>query len=335
MALARDIFAQLRSLRLKANLTQEQVAGALGLKGKNRRSFICQLERGDIANPSLKLILDYLRACRATPEDLKNIFAKYLSEPLPVPEKKGRGPRPKEKDLQVERMRQAAAMVGLIQKLEMAIHNELNRLKVAPFSSVRRNAVRFCRGLLRILVQEEEGQGTSLEKRVERLKKRQREKGVPEELLEHLQGVVAQVFIGLKKAGELDRLPTIEEAERVLARPARKRVVSDEWLCRYEMQQERLKELKEFERRSAPIIAGALRFLSQQGVSDSDLANYRGFINSFLNLARLYPSDSEERRKRVEYNLKTCARPKHNLALLRHLARFIFEKWDGEKHFAG
>ncbi|MEO0071543.1 MAG: helix-turn-helix transcriptional regulator [candidate division WOR-3 bacterium] len=326
-----ELFAELRALRLKSGLTQDQVAGAIGLKCRDRKSRIYQLEHGRIANPSLKLILDYLRACKATPEDLKSIFAKYLCQPLPVPEKKSRGPRPRKRDLEIERMRAEAAMVNLLQKLEMAVHNELNRLKVPPFTSLRKNAVRFCRSLLRILVQEGKGQGTALEKRVKRLKKRQREKGLPEELIEHLQGVVTQVFISLKKAGELYRLPTIEEAEMVLARPARKRVVSDEWLCRYERQQERLKELAEFQRRSAPIIDGAIKLLTQQGVSKVDLGNYRAFINSFLNIAQKYPPDSEERTKRVEYNLKTCARPKHNTALLRQLARFIFEQWDGKR----
>jgi len=56
----------LRRLRENANLTQKEVATRMGVKTKYGQSLIAQLEMGKVKNPSLRTILDYLRACGAS-----------------------------------------------------------------------------------------------------------------------------------------------------------------------------------------------------------------------------------------------------------------------------
>jgi len=53
----------LRRLRENANLTQKEVATRMGIKTKYGQSLIAQIEMGEVKNPSLRTILDYLRAC--------------------------------------------------------------------------------------------------------------------------------------------------------------------------------------------------------------------------------------------------------------------------------
>ena len=64
----------LRRLRENANLTQKEVATRMGVKTKYGQSLIAQIEMGKVKNPSLRTILDYLRACgESWPEFFKQL----------------------------------------------------------------------------------------------------------------------------------------------------------------------------------------------------------------------------------------------------------------------
>jgi transcriptional regulator with XRE-family HTH domain len=53
----------LKEIRVKANLSQTEVGIRIGLKPKNAPKYISNLEAGKITNPTLRTILNYLRAC--------------------------------------------------------------------------------------------------------------------------------------------------------------------------------------------------------------------------------------------------------------------------------
>ena len=53
----------LKEMRIKANLSQTEVGTRIGLKPKNAFKYISNLEAGKITNPTLRTILNYLRAC--------------------------------------------------------------------------------------------------------------------------------------------------------------------------------------------------------------------------------------------------------------------------------
>jgi len=79
--------AKLRALRRQRNLTLRGLAVLMGRDSPGAFVPLAKLERGDIKHPSVGLVLDYLRACGAGPQDVAALFGPYLSLP-PVPRTK-------------------------------------------------------------------------------------------------------------------------------------------------------------------------------------------------------------------------------------------------------
>lgn len=79
-----ELGAKLRALRRQRSLTLRGLAVMMGRGSPGAFVPLARLERGDIKHPSVGLLLDYLRACRAGPQDVAALFAAYLSLP-PVP----------------------------------------------------------------------------------------------------------------------------------------------------------------------------------------------------------------------------------------------------------
>ena len=75
---------------MRAGLTQPDLARAMGRPGKGTFAFISHLENGDIRYPSLGVIVDYLRACRASIKDLSDILDKFTHKPTVVEQVQGR-----------------------------------------------------------------------------------------------------------------------------------------------------------------------------------------------------------------------------------------------------
>jgi transcriptional regulator with XRE-family HTH domain len=76
-----ELGARLRDLRLKAGLTQLELARAMGRAGKNAGNLVSRLERGDERYPSFGLVADFLRGCRARFRDLSDILDLYTELP--------------------------------------------------------------------------------------------------------------------------------------------------------------------------------------------------------------------------------------------------------------
>jgi transcriptional regulator with XRE-family HTH domain len=73
--------ARLREMRKRTGMTAEAVASAMGRLGKGRHNVVLRLERGDAKYPSLALVADYLRACRARISDIADIIDSYTAGP--------------------------------------------------------------------------------------------------------------------------------------------------------------------------------------------------------------------------------------------------------------
>ncbi len=76
IVLTKEIGKLLKGIREKAHLTQEEIGVRLGFSGKSGRVYVSKLERGQIENPSLKLILNYLTIC----EKPWSVFFEKLAE---------------------------------------------------------------------------------------------------------------------------------------------------------------------------------------------------------------------------------------------------------------
>jgi transcriptional regulator with XRE-family HTH domain len=74
-----ELGTRLRDLRLKAGLTQLELARAMGRAGKKAGNLVGRIERGDERYPSLAVIADFLRGCRARFTDIVGVLDVYTS----------------------------------------------------------------------------------------------------------------------------------------------------------------------------------------------------------------------------------------------------------------
>ena len=79
--LTRELAERLRVLRLKAGLTQMELARDMGRVGKKAGNLVGRIERGDERYPSLGLVADFLRGCRAGFKDILDILDLYTELP--------------------------------------------------------------------------------------------------------------------------------------------------------------------------------------------------------------------------------------------------------------
>ncbi len=80
-----EVGVRLRRLRLAAGLTQAELAEATGRGWPN--TMVSKLESGDYPNPGIAVVADYLRACRASFDDLSDFLNEYTSRPTPAEQK--------------------------------------------------------------------------------------------------------------------------------------------------------------------------------------------------------------------------------------------------------
>jgi transcriptional regulator with XRE-family HTH domain len=85
--MTRELGQRLRSYRLRAQLTQKELARLVGRGWAH--TLVVSLEAGRYENPGLGILADYLRACRARFSEIADLLDEYTARPLPV-EKEGR-----------------------------------------------------------------------------------------------------------------------------------------------------------------------------------------------------------------------------------------------------
>jgi transcriptional regulator with XRE-family HTH domain len=76
--------ARLRELRVKAGVTQQELAVLMGRQGKGNAFLISRFEGGHVPYPSFGFVADYLRACRASFTDIADLLNTYTSQPTVI-----------------------------------------------------------------------------------------------------------------------------------------------------------------------------------------------------------------------------------------------------------
>jgi len=71
---------RLAELRKQQGLTQQQVAVLMGRQGQGNWTLVSAVELGRMKTPSLRLVADYLRACRSSFDDLRDILDAYTGQ---------------------------------------------------------------------------------------------------------------------------------------------------------------------------------------------------------------------------------------------------------------
>jgi transcriptional regulator with XRE-family HTH domain len=79
-----ELGRRLRECRERAGLTQQMLATAMGRQGKGSHHVAGRLERGEVPNPGVGLLADYLRACRVGFKDILSVLDAYTVLPTAV-----------------------------------------------------------------------------------------------------------------------------------------------------------------------------------------------------------------------------------------------------------
>ena len=88
-SLTPELGRKLREFRVRAGLTQQELAGLMGRHGKGGHTIVGNLELARTRNPTIGLIADFLRACRAGFSELAPFLDRYTSRPT-IAEQEGR-----------------------------------------------------------------------------------------------------------------------------------------------------------------------------------------------------------------------------------------------------
>jgi len=329
------LFTILRQIRSRAGLTQQQIAEATGAGGGHGRKLIARLEAGHVRNPSMRLVLDYLRACRATSHGLVGFLDAYLGSPLPLPTRPHRGrPRagtvperglsPKPEDAATLALRKEAAWWQVRRVVEDMLHQELNQLGAKPMSKERKTAADFGRKVFRTLYQTRQSRPALRERRLKRCRAWAERKSLPRDALDHLHEAASVLFDDMDGKGQLDWLPPAADAKHLMLLPPRYRLQTDYDMCRSEYVTQLFKEHEAREAARKPVIEAALNLLRSKGLTDQQIGNYRSIITAFLNVAETTEPGSAVRTQRVDEIARGHEQPYIDQALLHRLAELIF-----------
>jgi len=85
--LPKEVGARLKQLRLKAGLTQTEVASRMCRPGASGKSYVCQIERGYMPELTFNTVMDFLRACETDASAIADIVNAYISRPPALEER--------------------------------------------------------------------------------------------------------------------------------------------------------------------------------------------------------------------------------------------------------
>ena len=328
------LFPVLRQVRSRARLTQRQIAQATGAGGKHGHKLIARLEAGNVQNPSLKLVLDYLCACKATTHDLTEFLDGYLGSQLPIPSRPRRGPHrkgteparglpPKSEDAATLAMRKEAAWWKLRRTAEEVLHQELTELGLKPMSEERKTAALFGGKVLRSLYRTRSSRPALRERKLKRSQEWATRNGLPEEVRRRLAEAMDSLFAAMEAGGQLELLPPVDEARHLMLLKPSKRFVSDEAMCHNDFVMRQYERFRVQEAARKPVIEAAVNMLRSEGLTKQQLGNYVCFITFFLNVAETTDPKSAARDRRLEEILEGHRAPHRDEAILRRLAELV------------
>jgi transcriptional regulator with XRE-family HTH domain len=345
------LFQVLRQMRSRAGLTQRQIAQATGAGGRHGRKLVARLEAGHIQNPSTRLVLDYLRACRATSHNLAGFLDAYLGSPLPMPTRPHRGrprkgtasarglaqghdrnspgvsdrvPSPSE-DATALALRKEAAWWKVRRVVEDMLHQELNQLGAKPMSKERKVAADCGRKVFRILYQT---RPALQERRLKRCRAWAERKALPPEVTAQMYEAVSALFGEMDAKGQLDWLPPVADARHLMLLKPNQRFVTDEAMCRHEYYMKLSEEHKAREAARKPVIEAAMNMLRSTGLTPQKLGNYPSIITAFLTVAENTRPGSTARDQGLADVFRRHQQPYFDQALLRRLAELVMSLRD-------
>jgi len=250
-----ELGQRLKKLRQTAGLNQRELATRMGRKARLSAIYVSQIERGQRPFPSIALIADYLRACRAGFKDVLDILDAYTCKPtasavstgkaldklvehLPVPVQKGvlkyerrtaramakpepakPGAKPKKKRVltETERFRRVVLLFAHAYQRRVLEDRLFGALKSLGRQVPGSKRKEACEYGRRVFGTMKQYRSDALKRRA-RLKKLERaalDKGVERAAVETMAKAGMDAFGQLAREGRVDWLPTPEEFDEL------------------------------------------------------------------------------------------------------------------------
>jgi transcriptional regulator with XRE-family HTH domain len=335
-----ELGQRLRDLRLKAGLTQPELAQAMGRTGKGKACIVSRMEKGSVRFPSLGLVADFLRGCRAGFREITDILDLYTA--LPTTQQKvyhvalgravsGLEPRVRKQvvnyDLRFDvpkarvRSQPVSIVPDRLRRLERARKNAaaarrhyfygeylkfaVNNTGLKPVMTVTEPLFKHGLEWFGILYRTSQARPGMRERLLSASHDEFAEaSGFPLDAIRKLEDGVRRRFAELEMAGELNWLPnlSLEEYEASLLAPGRKRTF------RQEQHQEYVRRFNAYDaaRNAATqnVWAEVQPMLDEKGVPGERRPVYRGLVGSCCTAALSFePGSAGEKRQLDEYIL--------------------------------
>lgn len=344
----------MRELRNRAGMTMDEVGHAMGIGQGQRRAYVWKLETGYIDEPLLGVVADHLRAVRASAADLREVFNRFTSLPIPeaaqetardLPALPKPKPRPaltraeqaaarKERERlerAAERIRRRAGYWNARGVLEYFLHSALDDLGAPGGSWLRRRMAWYARRVFHILFHTRGAKERFREERMAALRKRATDKVLTSDIAEYATVLVRYFFDDLQANDELDWLPPLEQARELMARKAGKRVVTDLQMCIAEYQEAYARYVAVFQDVSTQANEAGLRVLDAARLERSARSRYLVAFGSAANVARTTEPGSEKRKRLMEERFGVAFYARQDPRLVRRVAQAVTEVWDARR----
>jgi transcriptional regulator with XRE-family HTH domain len=336
-----ELGERLRGLRLKAGLTQMELARAMGRVGKKAGNLVGRIERGDERYPSLGLIADFLRGCRSGFADILDILNLYTDLPTTqrqvfgkalarvaasVPEKwqsqvtkydlridipksvpvETRAPAKPDLSRRLERAKKMAAAARRRMLYGQFLKERVG--KAGPHLSEIEKTTLFNHGLawFAILFATRGKRPSTRAKRLAASEAWFAEASrLPLEVIRYVQDRVKEHFGEMEMRGDLDWLPcvSLDEYEASLLKPGRKRRIRDE------QRREFARKIEEYEAARKAAVEQVWQevqlLLDEANVPGERRPVYRGLVGACCTAALSFePGSAGERKQLHEYILE-------------------------------
>ena len=353
---------KLRQIRLWAGLSLEELVRRMD-RSEGYISRISRLERGRFKQPSISLMLDFLRACGASVAHLLPVFDPYTSRPVPLDVKgreqvkaatrmmpvklaqqlqrydsktavarrfAGEAPfEPDEREMRIRRQARTWLERGMV---DDALRPEMDNLGVLTPGWVRKFVFDYGHKVFAVLKRTRPREGARPDWRsksretllAEAETKALSQKVIPIEGLKLIQRRATAAFDRMEEYGVIGVLPTVEQA-RQIGKPF------SSLFARYAtvggISPEQLQLSLPYDPRVfGRIEEDAVARMSEAGIPKNDIDRYRHWLSQLQRIALETEPDSEEHRQRTEAELDR-ARDRKQAAQVAEMYYAEFERW--------
>lgn len=353
---------RLREIRRAAGLSLRSVSRRMAPKGKGYQNVLLWLEQGKFANPSIALIADFLRACRAKFADIADVLEEYVAR-IPKAEIAARelvveaieaAPEGlKQRELDRRRARAAEAQpAGKARRVSRQLTpaqrvEQARRMIARRFRRIRLEEALYqvisapeaksltaeqLAGLCRLgrkrfqILERTRGNCGRRQRQLDKEAKRVRRLGLPDEWVQIAAGAVDRLFEEMERSGALDRLPSAKDFGPGFKGLKLKPVPRAEKRLEAELRERIRARGRQRAAAEAMVIAELDPVLRFARMTSRERHWHLELLREMFDLSLRYDSEPEERDRRIQQFIASSGQPEAARALYERF-KAVFPKF--------